>query len=76
MPAWLLSFASPAFHLAKGETLPIDVTFDSRFQARLFATANSNIMATAILPPSVARTFQRSSPMVAVAGGTPLPIQI
>jgi len=70
--AWLLSFASPAFRLTKGETLPIDVTFDGQSQARLFATANSNIMVTAILPPKVARTFQKSSLMVAVMGGTPL----
>ncbi len=70
--AWLLSFASPAFRLTKGDTLPVDVTFDGQSQARLFATANSNIMATAILPPNVARTFQKSSLMVAVAGGTPL----
>lgn len=70
--AWLLSFASPAFHLNKGETLPIDVTFDGRSEARIFATANSNIMLTAILPPNVARTFRRASLMVAQAGGTTL----
>ena len=66
--AWLLSFASPSFHLNKGETLPIDVTFDGRSEARLFATANSNIMLTAILPPNVARIFRRASLMVAQAG--------
>ncbi|WP_407177593.1 S1C family serine protease [Bradyrhizobium sp. STM 3562] len=70
--AWLLSFASPDFHLNKGETLPIDVTFDGQAGARLFATANSNIMLTAILPPNVARAFQRASLMVAQAGKTTL----
>ncbi len=70
--AWLLSFASPAFHLTRGETVPIDVTFDGRSEARLFATANSNIMLTAILPPNVAHTFQRASLMVAQAGQTTL----
>src|SRR5690242_13503816 len=70
--AWLLGFASPTFHLKKGETLPIDVTFDGRSEARLFATANSNIMLTAILPPNVARTFRRASLMVAQAGHTTL----
>lgn len=62
--SWLLGFASPSFHLTKGNTVPVDVTFDGQSAARLFATANSDIMATAILPPNVARTFQKSSLMV------------
>ncbi len=66
--AWLLSFASPAFHLNKGDALPVDVTFDGQSEARLFATANSDIMLTAIMPPNVARTFRRASLMVAQAG--------
>jgi S1-C subfamily serine protease len=66
--AWLLSFASPAFKLNKGDTAPIDVTFDGQSEARLFATANAPNMLTAILPASVARAFQRSSLMVAQAG--------
>ena len=69
--SWLLGFASPSFHLTKGETVPIDVTFDGQSQARLFATANSDIMVTAILPPNVARTFQKASLMVAVVGRRP-----
>ncbi|HEY2248801.1 MAG TPA: trypsin-like peptidase domain-containing protein [Bradyrhizobium sp.] len=68
--AWLLSFASPNFNLNKGATVPIDVVFDGQEQAKLFATANNNIMATAILPPNVARSFQKASLMVAVAGRT------
>lgn len=68
--AWLLSFASPNFRLNKGATVPIDVVFDGQEQARLFATANNNTMATAILPPNVARTFQKASLMVAVSGRT------
>lgn len=70
--SWLLSFASPNFHLEQGETVPIDLTFDGHAEARLFATANSAIMATAILPPNVARTFQKASLMVAVSGSTAL----
>jgi S1-C subfamily serine protease len=66
--AWLLGFASPAFKLNKGDTAPIDVTFDGQSQARLFATASSSNMLTAILPVSVARSFQRASLMVAQAG--------
>ncbi|HLG84073.1 MAG TPA: trypsin-like peptidase domain-containing protein [Bradyrhizobium sp.] len=66
--AWLLGFASPAFKLNKGDTAPIDVTFDGQSQARLFATASSGNMLTAILPASVARTFQKASLMVAQAG--------
>ncbi|HLZ04190.1 MAG TPA: trypsin-like peptidase domain-containing protein [Bradyrhizobium sp.] len=70
--SWLLGFASPAFHLNKGASVPIDVTFDGQTQARLFATATSGIMATAILPPNVAHAFQKASLMVAVSGGTVL----
>jgi S1-C subfamily serine protease len=70
--SWLLSFASPNFHLKQGETVPIDLTFDGQAEARVFASANSAIMATAILPPNVARTFQKASLMVAVSGSTVL----
>src|SRR5271156_6695710 len=70
--SWLLGFGSTAFHFTKGDTLPIDVTFDGQVQARLFATANTAVLISAILPPNVARTFQKSSLMVAVARGTPL----
>jgi len=70
--SWLLSFAGPSFRLSRGDSLPIDITFDGQSQARLFGTANSNVMVTAILPPNVARDFRKSSLMVAVAGGAPL----
>jgi S1-C subfamily serine protease len=70
--SWLLGFGSTAFHFTKGDTLPIDVTFDGQTQAKLFATANSAVLISAIMPPNVARTFQKSSLMVAVARGTPL----
>jgi len=69
---WLLGFASPGFKLKKGETYPIEVTFDGQSEARLFANAGSDTMLTAILPPAVARTFQKSSLMVAVAGQSTL----
>lgn len=70
--SWLLGFASPNFHLTKGSSVKIDVTFDGQEQARLFATATSEIMALAVLPPNVARTFQKASLMVAVSGPTVL----
>ena len=69
---WLLGFANPAFHLTKGNTTPIDLTFDGQSQARLFATATSEIMTLAILPPNVARAFQKASLMVAVFGNIAL----
>jgi S1-C subfamily serine protease len=68
----LLSFASPAFKFSKGETIAIDVIFDGQERARLFATANNNIMVTAIMPPNVAQTFQKASLMVATAGRSAL----
>lgn len=71
--SWLLSFASPALHLNKGANTPIDVTFDGQTQARLFATANAPNMLTTVMPPNVAKSFQKASLMVADAGGnTPL----
>ena len=69
---WLLGFANPAFHLTKGSTTPIDVTFDGQSQARLFGTATSEIMTLTILPPNVARAFQKASLMVAVSGNIAL----
>src|SRR5262249_34865757 len=51
--SWLLSFASPNFRLNKGSTVPLDVVFDGQEQAKLFAIAANNNMATAILPPNV-----------------------
>jgi S1-C subfamily serine protease len=69
---WLLGFANPAFHLTKGSTTPIDVTFDGQSQARLFGTATSEIMTLTVLPPNVARAFQKASLMVAVSGNNAL----
>jgi S1-C subfamily serine protease len=69
--SWLLGFASPAFQLTKGETFPIDVTFDGQPQVRLFGTAVSSILATSVLPPNAAQYLRKSSLMVATAkGGT------
>ncbi|WGD52361.1 trypsin-like peptidase domain-containing protein [Bradyrhizobium sp. CB1650] len=75
--SWLLSFASPGFRFNKGDTAPIDVVFDGHEQARLFATANAPNMVTAILPLSVARTFQKASLMVVTTNGSkPLQFQL
>lgn len=65
---WSLAFASPGYHFNKGENAAIDVTFDGREQARLYATAYQSNMLTAIMPLTVVRTFQKSSLMVATAG--------
>lgn len=70
--SWLLSFASPAFHFNKGDSTSIDLTFDGQAQARIFATANTSQMLTSIMPPNVARMFQKASLMVASEGRTNL----
>jgi S1-C subfamily serine protease len=67
--SWLLGFASPAFSFTTGQSIPIDVIFDGQSAARIFANANSKSMMTAILPPNVARTLQRSSLMAATTSG-------
>jgi len=69
--SWLLGFANPAFRFKKGENLTIDVTFDGQAEVRLFATAFSDVMVSAVLPTNVARALQKASLMVAVARGTP-----
>jgi S1-C subfamily serine protease len=66
---WLLGFSSPAFHLDKGETIPIDVTFDGQTQARLFSVAISDKMVTSIMPPNVVKDFRKTTLMAAVARG-------
>jgi S1-C subfamily serine protease len=67
--SWLLGFANQAFHLTTGETFPIDITFDGQPQVRLFGTAVSPILVTAILPPNAAQQLRKSSLMVAMAKG-------
>jgi hypothetical protein len=49
--SWILGFGSPAFRLAQGETFPIDVTFDGQSEAKLFGTAVTTQLVTAIMPP-------------------------
>ncbi|MDA9432997.1 S1C family serine protease [Bradyrhizobium sp. CCBAU 51627] len=65
---WSLAFASPSYHFNKDENAAIDVTFDGREQARLYATAYRPDMLTAVMPLNVVHTFQKASLMVATAG--------
>ncbi len=67
---WLLGFASPGFHLTKGETFPIDVIFDGQSQSRLFGTAVTDRLISAIMVPNALRDFKKASLMVAVAKGS------
>ncbi|RXT48721.1 S1C family serine protease [Bradyrhizobium betae] len=70
--SWILSFASPSYQFKQGENAAIDVIFDGREQARLFATANQPNMLTSVMPANVVRTFQKASLMVATSGRTVL----
>jgi S1-C subfamily serine protease len=67
--SWLIGFANQAFQLTTGETFPIDVTFDGRTQVRLFGSAVTSVLVTAILPPNAAQELRKSSLMVAMAKG-------
>jgi S1-C subfamily serine protease len=67
--SWLLGFANQNFHMTTGETFPIDVTFDGQSQVRLFGTALSPILVSAVLPPNAAQQLRKSSLMVAMAKG-------
>ena len=66
---WLLGFASSKFHLTKGDTFPIDLTFDGESQVRLFGTAISDQLISAIMVPNALRDFKKATLMVAVAKG-------
>jgi S1-C subfamily serine protease len=68
--SWLLGFTSTGFHLTAGETFPVDITFDGQSQARLFTTAITSNFISGVMPPNVARDFQKASLMVAVAKGS------
>ena len=67
--SWLLGLANQNFQMTTGETFPIDVTFDGQSQVRLFGTATSSILITAVLPPHAAQQLRKSSLMVAAAKG-------
>jgi S1-C subfamily serine protease len=67
--SWLLGLANQNFNMTTGETFPIDVTFDGQSQVRLFGTATSPILVTAVLPPNAAQQLRQSSLMVAMAKG-------
>jgi S1-C subfamily serine protease len=67
---WLMGFASSKFHLTKGETFPIDLTFDGESQVRLFGTAVSDQLISAIMVPNALRDFRKATLMVAVARGS------
>jgi len=69
---WLLGFASSSFHLTKGQTFPIDVTFDGQTQVRLFAVAVNDQLLSAVLVPNALRDFRKASLMVAVTKGSAL----
>ena len=66
---WLMGLASPKFHLTKGETFPIDLTFDGESQVRLFGTAVTEQLISAVMVPNALRDFRKSTLMVAVAKG-------
>src|SRR5579871_2733296 len=66
---WLMGFASQKFHLTKGETFPIDLTFDGESQVRLFGTAVTEQLISAVMVPNALRDFKKSTLMVAVAKG-------
>jgi S1-C subfamily serine protease len=67
---WLLGFSHPSWQFLKGETFPLDVTFDGQAQYRLFVTGVSPILITGILPNNAAiERFRRSNLMVATAKG-------
>jgi hypothetical protein len=56
---WLIGFASPNFRLTKGESFPIDVTFDGQSQVRLFGMAITDQLVSAIMVPNALRDFKK-----------------
>jgi hypothetical protein len=68
---WSIGFASPAWQLVSGETIPVDLTFDGRSQYHVFATALTSQLAAIPMPSNSAliRTFREARQMQAVAKG-------
>ncbi len=65
---WLLGFAHPAWQLSKGETFPVDVTFDGQAQFHFFGTAANQTVVTMIFPPGPAMEQFRKAHLMAVVG--------
>jgi S1-C subfamily serine protease len=66
---WLLGFAGPGWKIAKGESFPMDVTFDGQAQFHLFATGLSEGLAVALLPSQTMEQFRKAHLMSAFGKG-------
>ena len=68
---WSIGFASAAWQLVPGETIPVDLTFDGRSQYHVLATALTSQLAAIPMPnnSTLIRTFRGARQMGAVARG-------
>jgi hypothetical protein len=68
---WSIGFASPAWQLVSGETIPVDLTFDGRSQYHVLATALTSQLAAIPMPnnSTLIRTFRGARQMQALARG-------
>jgi hypothetical protein len=68
---WSLGFASTAWKLVPGETIPLDLTFDSRGQYHVFAHVVLGVLAEVPMPDNSAliRTFRQAKQMQVFAKG-------
>jgi type 1 fimbriae regulatory protein FimB/type 1 fimbriae regulatory protein FimE len=60
-----LAIANPSWNLTVGETFPIDLTFDGQAQFHFFASANSRIQISGILPNPAVEALRKSHLMIA-----------
>jgi hypothetical protein len=72
---WSLGFASPAWQLAPGQSIPVDLTFDGHSQYHVFATAISPQLVEVGMPDNSAliRTFRAAKEMQPFAQGRVFP---
>jgi S1-C subfamily serine protease len=66
---WLLGFSNPAWSFTKGETFPVDITFDGQAQFHFFAMAMTGELAAIVLPPPAMDQFRKAHLMSAVGKG-------
>jgi S1-C subfamily serine protease len=64
--AWLLGFANSAWKLTKGESIPVDITFDGQAQFHFFATAIEPTFMNMVLPATSALEQLRKATMMSV----------
>lgn len=74
--SWTILFANQSWNMAIEQTLPVEVTFDGRSQARLFGKVITPQSMGAVLPNAVLQNLRKSQLMVAEINGRTIQFQL